>query len=150
MMTASHSADGISWIPLGNEIITMSMPVYIGLAVTSHDGDATCEAVFSNVQITGSASSQWAGRDIGILNNSPEPMYVALVNSAGPAAAVYHDNTDAALAGVWTEWNIELKNFTDQGIDLTDVDRVSIGLGDAANLQAGGSGLVFFDSMRLY
>ena len=43
-----------------------------------------------------------------------------------------------------------MKEFADQGIDLTDVDKVSIGFGDANNLQAGGSGLVFFDSVRLY
>jgi hypothetical protein len=150
MMTASHSADGVSWIPLGNEIITMSMPIYIGLAVTSHDADATCEAVFSNVQITGSAGSQWDSRDIGVLNNDPEPMYVVLANGTGPAAAVYHDDPGAALTDVWTEWRIELKDFADQGIDLTDVDKISIGFGDVNNLQAGGSGLVFFDSLRLY
>jgi len=149
MMIASHSADGISWTPLGNEIITMNMPVYVGLAVTSHDVDAICEAVFSNVQIIGSASPQWASQDIGIINNDPEPMYVALANSTGPAATVYHDNPNAAQTGAWTEWNMELKDFADQGIDLTDVDRLSIGFGDPANLQSGGSGLLFFDDIRL-
>ncbi|MHC4119343.1 MAG: LamG domain-containing protein [Planctomycetota bacterium] len=150
MMTASHSADGTSWTQLGSEVITMNVPLYIGLAVTSHDPDATCEAVFSNVQVTGSVSPQWVSQDIGITNNDPEPMYVALGNSTGPAAAVYHDNPDAALTGVWTEWNIELKDFADQGVDLTDIDKISIGFGDPANLQAGGSGLVFFDDIRLY
>jgi len=150
MMTASYSADGISWTSLGSEPITMNIPVYIGLAVTSHDADATCEAVFSNVQVTGSVTPQWASQDIGIINNDPEPMYVALANGTGPAAAVYHDNPSAAQTGTWTEWNIELKDFADQGIDLTDVETLSVGFGDAGNLQAGGSGLVFFDSMRLY
>ena len=150
MMTASHSADGISWTPVGSEVITMNVPVYVGLAVTSHDAEATCEAVFSNVSITGSASSQWAGRDIGVLNNAPEPMYVALANSTGPAAAVYHDNPNAAQTDAWTEWIIPLTDFPDQGIDLTKVDKISLGFGDAGNVQAGGSGLVFFDSLRLY
>jgi len=106
--------------------------------------------VFSNVRITGSASPQWASRDIGILNNAPEPMYVALANSTGLAPAVYHDNPDAALTGNWTEWRITLTDFADRGIDLTDVDRVSLGFGDAANVKPDGSGLVFFDDVRLY
>ena len=33
---------------------------------------------------------------------------------------------------------------------LTDVDKLSIGFGDKYNPQAGGSGLVFFDDVRLY
>ena len=150
MMTASHSADGNTWIPIGGEMITMNVPVYIGLAVTSHEAAATCEAVFSNVNVTGSASAQWSSRDIGLLNNAPEPMYVALANSTGPAAAVYHDNPNAAQTDVWTEWIIPLTDFADQGIDLTAVDKISLGFGDPGNVQAGGSGLVFFDSIRLY
>jgi hypothetical protein len=149
MMSASHSADGISWTPLGNEIINMNTPAYIGLAVTSHDADAISEAVFSNVQITGSVSPQWTSQDIGMINNDPELMYVAVADGAGPTATVYHDNPNAAQMGTWTEWNIELKSLADQGIDLTDVDNLSIGFGDADNLQAGGSGLVFFDDIRL-
>ena len=149
MMSASHSADGISWTPLGNEMITMNMPAYVGLAVTSRDADAICQAVFSNVQVTGSVSTQWASQDIGIVNNDSEPMYVAVANSTGPAAKVYHDNPNAAQTGTWTEWNIELREFSGQGIDLTDVETLSIGFGDADNLQAGGSGLVFFDDIRL-
>ena len=84
-----------------------------------------------------------------MINNDPEPMYVAVANSAGPAVKVYHDNPNAAQTPSWTEWNIDLKSFADQGIDLTDVDTLSIGFGDADNLQAGGSGLVFFDDIRL-
>jgi hypothetical protein len=76
-------------------------------------------------------------------------MYVAVADGAGPTATVYHDNPNAAQMGTWTEWNIELKSLADQGIDLTDVDNLSIGFGDADNLQAGGSGLVFFDDIRL-
>jgi hypothetical protein len=129
--------------------MTMNVPVYIGLAVTSQDADAISEAVFSNVQITGSASAEWASQDIGMINNDPEPMYVSAANSAGPTAKVYHINRSAAQIGSWTEWNIDLKNSADQGIDLTDVETLSIGFGNADNLQAGGSGLVFFDDIRL-
>ena len=35
-------------------------------------------------------------------------------------------------------------------VNLTDVDTLSIGFGDKYNQQVGGSGLMFFDDIRLY
>jgi hypothetical protein len=35
-------------------------------------------------------------------------------------------------------------------VGLTNVNRIAIGFGDKNNLQAGGSGWVFFDDIRLY
>jgi len=82
----------------------------------------------------------------GNLNNAAERMYVALNGSA----VVYHDNPDAALIEEWTEWTIDLQEFTAQGVNLANVNTISIGFGDKNNLQAGGSGMVFFDDIRLY
>jgi hypothetical protein len=121
------------------------------LAVTSHDAALTCQAVFSNVTITGNVTGQWANQDIGIVNNAPEPMYVALSNSTGNPAVVYHDDPAAATIDTWTEWVIPLQAFADQGIDLTDVDRIAIGLGTRGNMTTpGGSGKMYFDDIRLY
>ncbi len=100
----------------------------------------------------------WTRNGIGALslwfygdpNNAAERMYVAIANSPGPAVVVYHDDPAAAQINTWTEWLIDLSKFADQGVDLTNVDRLSIGFGDKNNLQAGGSGLVFFDDIRLY
>ncbi|MGD8787397.1 MAG: hypothetical protein PVJ60_08235, partial [Phycisphaerales bacterium] len=63
---------------------------------------------------------------------------------------VYNDNPDAALINVWTEWRIDLQEFADQGVDLTNVESIGIGFGERNNPQAGGAGLVFFDDIRLY
>ena len=149
IVRASYSADGIEWTELSHEQITMNTPMYIGLALTARNANATCEAVFSNVQITG-ASGPWANQDIGILSNAPEPMYVALANTGGAPAAVYHDDPNATQIGTWTEWNIDLKGFADQGVNLADVDKLSIGFGDRDNPQAGTSGKMYFDDIRLY
>jgi len=35
-------------------------------------------------------------------------------------------------------------------VNLANINTISIGFGDKNNLQAGGSGLVFFDDIRLY
>jgi len=120
------------------------------LALTSHDAALTCEAVFSNVTITGTVSPQWMHQDIGLLSNAAEPMYVAVANSTGQPAVVYHDDPAAAQIDTWTEWHIDLKDFADQGINLKDVDSVAIGFGDRSNPQAGGAGKMYFDDIRLY
>ena len=145
-ITASYSSDGSSWTQVGGELITMSTPMYIGLAVTAHVNTMTCEATFSNVQITGTASPQWTNQDIGVLSNTPEQMYVALNDSA----AVYYDESNATQIDTWTEWNIELKEFAEQGVNLTNVNTISIGFGDKNNPQPGGSGKMYFDDIRLY
>ncbi len=147
---AYSSVDGSTWTDLGWQPISMEAPVYIGLALTAHNVNATCEATFSNVQVTGTVTPQWTSQDIGILSNDPEPMYVAIADSTGTPAVVYHDDPGAAQIGTWTEWSIDLKNFGDQGVNMTNVDKLSIGFGDKDNLQPGGSGVVYFDDIRLY
>jgi hypothetical protein len=82
--------------------------------------------------------------------NAAERMYVAVANSRRTPAVIYHDDPNAAKINAWTQWSIDLQTFTDRGVDLTNVDKLSIGFGDKHNPQAGGSGLVFFDDIRLY
>jgi hypothetical protein len=154
LFTVSHSANGTSFQPVTGAVtqtIPMASNVYIGLAVTSHDAALTCRAVFSNVTTTGNVSGQWAHQDIGILSNDPEPLYVAVSNAAGNSAIKVHDDPAAATIDTWTEWIIPLQAFADQGINLTDVDRMAIGLGNKGNATIpGGSGKIFIDDIRLY
>jgi hypothetical protein len=148
-----YSANGSAWQPMSwnPQNISMSSNVYIGMAVTSHNAAETCETQFSGVKIAGTAGSQWAHQDIGIASNAAEPLYVAVSNSAGTPAVVIHDDPDAATIDTWTEWVIPLQAFADQGINLTNVDRIAIGLGTKGNMTVpGGSGNMFFDDIRLY
>ena len=129
----------------------MSLNVYIGLAVTSHNNSSVCQVQFSNVTITGTAGAQWANQDVGITSNAAEPLYVAVSNSAGAPAVVVNDDTNAAVTDTWTEWIIPLSAFADQGIILTNVDRIAIGLGTQGNMTIpGGSGKMYIDDVRLY
>jgi hypothetical protein len=148
--TGYSSANGSTWDMLGTENIPMGANTYIGLALTAHDAALTCQAVFSNVTTTGNVAGQWANQDIGILSNDPEPLYVSVSNSTGSPAVVVHDDPAAAQIDTWTEWVIPLSVFADQGINLTNVDRIALGLGDRNNPQPGGSGKMFFDDIRLY
>jgi hypothetical protein len=78
--------------------------------------------------------------------NAAETLYVALNGSA----VVTHDNPDAAQITTWTQWNIDLQAFADQGVNLANVNTIALGLGNKKNPQAGGSGTMYFDDMRLY
>jgi hypothetical protein len=157
LFTASHSADGINWVPLddqnlgSSDTILMGNNVYIGLALSSNNTGAICEAVISDVQVTGTITGEWQSREIAILANDPEQMYIAISNSNGAPVVVYHDDPNAAQIDTWTEWVIPLQSFADEGIDLTDIDRIAIGLGTRDNMTIpGGSGKMYFDDIRLY
>jgi hypothetical protein len=149
----THSADGVTWetVELAlSQWILMEDPVYIGLAVTAHNADATCEAVFSNVSMTGTISSgPWEHQDVGIVSNDPEPLYVAL---NGTAVIPYADgDPQVVLTEEWTEWQIPLADFAALGVNLADVDSMAIGVGTQGNTtMAGGSGTLYFDDIRLY
>jgi hypothetical protein len=73
-------------------------------------------------------------------------MYVALNGNA----VIFNDDARAALDNEWNQWDILLQNFSDLGVELTNVNSMSIGFGNKTNPTAGGSGLVFFDDIRLY
>ena len=146
-----YSSDGVNWQSLVlRPSISMGSNIYIGLALTSHDAAVTGEAKFSGVTTTGTVTGQWQSQDIGISSNSAESMYVAVGNSAGAPAIVNYDNPAATQIDTWTEWVIDLNQLADQGVNLADVDNISIGLGDRSNPQPGGSGTMYFDDFRLY
>ncbi len=79
----------------------------------------------------------------GNSGNASETMYVVLNGTA----AVVNDTPNAAQKAAWTEWSIDLQTF---GINLTNVNTITLGLGNRTNPTTGGSGTVFFDDIRLY
>ncbi|MFH1881655.1 MAG: LamG domain-containing protein [Planctomycetota bacterium] len=78
--------------------------------------------------------------------NAAETLYVALNGNA----IVTNDNPGAAQITTWTQWNIDLQAFADQGVNLANVNTIGLGLGDRNNPQTGGSGTMYFDDIRLY
>jgi len=149
LVRAYYSADGASWTLIGTtSTVDISLPMYIGLALTSHNPGVACEAVFSNV--TSGGTGQWAHQDVGLISNDAQPMYMTIANRNGTSGTVSYDDPQATLINNWTEWNIDLRDFSDQGVDLTDVESIAIGVGDKNDPQSGGSGTLFFDDIRLY
>jgi hypothetical protein len=81
----------------------------------------------------------------GSPDNAAEPVYVALNGNA----VVFHENSTAALINAWMEWNIDLQEFANQGVNLSNVNIIALGLGDKNNPQPGGAGVMYFDDIRV-
>jgi hypothetical protein len=113
----------------------------------------------SEVSLTLISPRDWTTEGVGELSlwfrglsvNAADPLYVAVANSAGaPAVAAYND-PGAAQTSLWKQWTIPLEAFIDQGINLTDMDTIAVGLGTKAGMPApGGSGTIYIDDIRLY
>ena len=109
---------------------------------------------YSEASLTLVYPSDWTEKGVDTLGlwfkgdwiNVPTPMYVALNGSA----AVIHEDANVVQRDAWTQWLVPLQAFADKGIDLTNVNTIAIGFGDKANPQPGGSGVMFFDDIRLY
>jgi hypothetical protein len=145
------SPDGQTWTQLGTaQTIAMTDPVYIGLAVTSHDAATMRTFTFDNVSTTGNVTpdgpfSAWD--DIGLASNDPQPLYAAVEDAAGKMAVVnFGDPAATQITQAWT-WKIPLASFT--GVDLKNVAKLYLGAGDLLNPMAGGSGAVTFSSVRV-
>jgi hypothetical protein len=125
----------------------------------NYDNNKQGLAKYSQVELKLTAPRDWTEEGVAELSlwfhgdaaNAAERLYVAVSNATGTPAVVYHDNSNAAKAGTWTEWTIPLQTFADKGINLKNVDRIAIGLGTRGNMTtAGGSGKMYFDDIRLY
>jgi hypothetical protein len=128
-----------------------SMPV-------AYDNNKQGYAYYSEVEKTLSYPRDWTDEGVaeltiwfrGRADNDAEPLYVAISDSAGTVAIVVHDDPAAAQVEDWTKWVISLQTIVDQGIDLTDVDRITLGQGTQGNLTTpGGAGKMYFDDIRL-
>jgi len=125
----------------------------------AYDNNKQGYAKYSETELTLIATRDWTEEGVeelslwfyGDPDNSAEPLYVAVSNSTGTPVVVVNDDPAAAQVNAWTEWVIPLQTFADQGIVLTNVDKLAIGLGTRGNTTVpGGSGKIFFDDIRLY
>jgi hypothetical protein len=87
----------------------------------------------------------------GSAGNDSSEMWVLLNDDLDAIATYgnYGDDPNDIKKEEWIDWNIELADFADAGIDLSNISSMSIGFGDFTNI-AFGSGIVYFDDIRLY
>jgi len=151
-VTAYHAND-VGGSPGTWEYINMVQvqmnEVYVGLALTSAAAYTPCTAVFSHVTIEGDVTEpQFTHQEIGIQNNDAETIYVSIKDAGGASYTVSHPDPDVVLGNAWTEWPIALSEF--EGVNLGNVDSLSVGFGAKGSPPTGAAGLVFVDDIRLY
>jgi hypothetical protein len=89
-------------------------------------------------------------------------MYVSVIDDDGLYAELrYGDNENEDMNDIkiaaWQRWDMPLAYFSDSNfaavandVNLADVNTLVIGFGERNGSQAGGSGYVYFDDIRLY
>jgi regulation of enolase protein 1 (concanavalin A-like superfamily) len=82
--SAYGSQDGVNWVGLGSQTVTMAQNVYVGLGVTSANNSALATATFDNVSVNGVMASLegpplFAYVDVGGIAWSGEPTGLANV-----------------------------------------------------------------------
>ncbi|MBW7991819.1 MAG: hypothetical protein FVQ84_17625 [Planctomycetes bacterium] len=145
--------------PANGSLVGYDNPPFAEQSIV-HGGLQSMPFVFDNAvgkseaTLTSTNQHDWTVNGINTLtiwfkgssSNTAEQMYVALNDSA----LVNHDNPDAAQISDWTEWNIDLQAFADQGVNIANINSITLGLGNRNNPVAGGSGMMYFDDIRLY
>jgi hypothetical protein len=125
----------------------------------AYDNNKQGYAKYSEAERTLTPPRDWTADGVAELSlwfrgdpaNAPERLYVAIANSTGQPAVVYHNDSNAAKTATWTQWIIPLQSFGNQGINLTSVNKIAVGLGTRGNITTpGGSGKMYFDDIRLY
>lgn len=148
---AEYSMDGKTWTQVGTDTtIPMEATAYVGLAVTSHDATQISTAEFSHVAITGGVFGLWQATGIGSdpqPGNAPEPLYLAVEDSAGQSVVVVHPDPSAVLTTAWTQWKVPLNSLT--GVSLSTVKKLYLGVGDREAPAPGGAGRILIDDIQL-
>ncbi|MHC4647547.1 MAG: LamG domain-containing protein [Planctomycetota bacterium] len=87
-------------------------------------------------------------------NDTTEQMYVALEDGSSHIGVAEYGDLGEDMADItvadWQQWDIPLSAFSGADVILTDVAKVRLGFGDRVSPVAGGSGMVYFDDIRLY
>ncbi|MBN1508386.1 MAG: hypothetical protein JW955_16170 [Sedimentisphaerales bacterium] len=144
--TSYYSPDGSAWTMVGSAEVIMSGAAYIGICITSHQTGEQRTFEFDNIKTTGSVSGQWQGAVIDSPRfNSPQDLYIAIADSSNRLAVV--TEATAVNAADWVQVLMPLSRF--DGVDMTRVEKMLIGVGNRNAPAADGSGMLFIDDIRV-
>jgi len=157
-ITAEHSLDGAAWEALGTPTtVTMNQQVFVGLAVSANVGAAnpatttsrvTTPTVTGILDVTGPFDTFL---DVGTPTNGADDLYVMVEDIAGHTAVVINpDSPTAVQSSVWKQWAIDLQAIANQGVSLSSIKNLTIGVGSRAASAPGGAGTLFIDDIGLH
>jgi len=146
--------DGFDDPANGSQVGYLDVPSYEDTIV--HNGNKSMPLICDNAvgkseaTLTLTSNRDWTVKGVntltiwyrGTAGNAAETLFVALNGNA----RVDNDDPEAATKISWTEWNIDLTRFADQGVNLASVNSITLGLSSVT----GGTGTMYFDDIRLY
>ena len=155
--------DGYSTPNINGALVGNDPPVPYTERTVVHGGRQSMPYVYdingkyAEATLTLNSPRDWTASDVKTLTiwfsgdyaNDAAPIYVAIANITGTPTVVTHDDSAATQIHAWTRWDISLQEFADKGIDLTDVNTITIGIGYKAN-PPGGLGKMYFDDIGLH
>jgi len=91
---------------------------------------------------------------LGNVVDEVDPLWVELKDTAGNSAKVVYGDGEGEdpqhlTEASWHEWVIDMADFSEDGVDVTDLASVAIGVGWEDATAPGGSGTLNFDEIRL-
>ncbi|MHC4631966.1 MAG: LamG domain-containing protein [Planctomycetota bacterium] len=144
--------------PANGSIVGYAAPPFAEQSIVHNGGqsmplfyDNSGTARYSEAELTLSPAQDWTKHGVNALslwfsgdpNNVAEQMYVKFNGSK----VTYDGDAGNLTLRPWQPWNIDLASL---GIDLQNVTKFSIGLGDETSMVPGGLGVVYVDDIRLY
>ena len=89
---------------------------------------------------------------LGQASNTTDVFYVAVEDNSQTRAMVTYDGDGSDLKfEEWLQWRIDLKDFSDGGVDLTAVRKLAIGLGNpGSSTPSKKGGYLYIDDIRLH
>lgn len=84
------------------------------------------------------------------LTNGPDTLYVAVEDKAGHIAVARYPDLTAVTTTWWQEWSLPLDQFRAAGVNLQQVKKMYLGVGNRANPAPGGAGRLYLDDIRLF
>jgi len=99
------------------------------------------EPYFTEATRTFSSPQDWTAQFVDQLSlsfvgeheNVEHLMYLTLEDTSGQSFTVENPYRHACQSDSWRQWTIDLLLFSDGGVDLTSVKKITIGLGDGTN-----------------
>lgn len=88
----------------------------------------------------------------GQVDNVEQRMYLKVEDDAGNSATVEHPYRHACQSRRWHDWVVPMSEIASGGVDVTQVSKLTIGLGDGTSSGQADEDLdsIFIDDIRLY
>jgi|GEM_PF-830544 len=84
---------------------------------------------------------------LGQASNPAERLYAIIEDNTGATAEIEYSGSGGVTSTQWFGWGIDLRQIS--GVDLTQVSRIHIGLGDPDGLPSSTSGKIWVDDIGL-